>query len=136
MVGGTRAAGRWFVWGLRRCEIFWFGVDGGVVVLGGGVGFGWVIALSFGNQALFQAVNTLQKGLEDVCLWSSFFGNSVIYTRTVEHLTGFTSRPCAIALDLSLSTTLAVHGLSGLVRNAAGGKSVDTDLRSSHCGGQ
>ena len=77
MVGGTRAAGRWFVWGLRRCEIFWFGVDGGVVVLGGGVGFGWVIALSFGNQALFQAVNTLQKGLEDVCLWSSFFGNSV-----------------------------------------------------------
>jgi hypothetical protein len=62
-----------------------------------------------------------------------------VYTRAVEYLTGFTGRPCAIALDLwgwlagwkdrkrkqqdylSLSTTLAVHGLSGLVGDAAGG---------------
>jgi hypothetical protein len=38
--------------------------------------------------------------------------------------------------DLSLSATLAIHGLSGLVGNSAGGQSVDANLRPSHRGGQ
>jgi hypothetical protein len=45
--------------------------------MGGGVALGWVIALSFGYQALFQAVNTLEKGFEHVCLGSSLFGDGI-----------------------------------------------------------
>jgi len=73
--------------------------------------------------------------------------------RHSEHLTGLTGWPCTVALDLSgacqqrhthveemnhlsLATALAIHGLSWLVRDAAGRQAVDTDLRSRHCGGQ
>jgi hypothetical protein len=72
-------------------------------------------------------------------------------TRAVEDLAGFAGWAGAVALDLgarrqeyesaggrattylSLAAALAVHGLSGFVGDAAGRKTVDSNLWSRHC---
>lgn len=78
-------------------NVCWLSVDVGGVLIGGGagggaggggassgvgsrssgVGFAKVIALSFGNQTLLQAVDTLQKRLENISLGPSLLGHSI-----------------------------------------------------------
>ena len=88
--GGYATVGRIVQW-MGLCSVCWLSVDvcgiligsgggggvGGVGSSSSGVGFAKVVALSFGNQALFQAINTLQKSFENIGLGASFFGHGI-----------------------------------------------------------
>lgn len=102
------------------------GGGGGVVVVGGsssssssGAGFTKFIALSLRDQTLFEAIDTLQKRLENVGFGASLLGHGIcralsaglpghcaraagrtIDTRAVEDLTGLAGWAGAVAFDL------------------------------------
>lgn len=79
MVRGICAGRRGVVRRLRIGKVGWLPVDGGAL-LGRGrdwVGLGWVVALALRDKALLQAINTLQKGLENVCLGTPLLGYGI-----------------------------------------------------------